>query len=541
MRDDFKCLKKFMKLFRSQWGPYGVSTLMVASRNLAITYLTALISSQAIQIITGGYNGFGQIIVFLAVLTFLFAIFDAIGVYAQRSVTHKIGNILKSKILCHTLHMPTAEMEHLGQRGELIARTNHDIDIAISLLSGGLLLPVMYLISGVGATSILIIKDWKLCVGIYIISIFNFGVQFLLAKRMRVNSKCIQEQTAGALSVFMESYSHSADIKMADLADYAQSLFQKKVSILNKMYSGNSWLSGINGWSQGIVSSFCFWGVICYGILMQRLDLTDTIILSQVAPLIGTMILSFSKCFTGIHKSLVGVERILEILDKEQESDIGKNFIVKQDEKLICVENLECRFTNGAVAFNSLNFEIETSKLVAVSGESGCGKTTLMRLLLGLYPYSKGSLKIMGQEVADCSLTSIREQVAYVPQENIIFSGTIRKNLLWGNRRTQISEEEIMNVLNDLGAKHWVQAHGLDTGLTEGGTNLSGGQRQMLAIARAILYRRPIIILDEAFAGIDEQRIDRILNRLKEDIMSTAIIVTHDKRVLNKCDLVIEM
>lgn len=83
-------------------------------------------------------------------------------------------------------------------------------------------------------------------------------------------------------------------------------------------------------------------------------------------------------------------------------------------------------------------------------------------------------------------------------------------------------------------------AHGLEV-ISEGGTNLSGGQRQMLAIARAILYRRPVIILDEAFAGIDEQRIDKILDRLKEDIMSTAIIVTHDERVLNKCDLVIEM
>lgn len=541
MRDDLKCLNKFMKLFRSQWGPYGVSTLMVASRNLAITYLTALISSQAIQVITGEFTGFGQMIVFLAVLTFLFAIFDAIGVYAQRNVTHKIGNILKSKIFCHTLHMPIAEMEHLGQRNELIARINNDIDIAISLLSGGLLIPVMYLISGVGATSILMIKDWKLGIIIYIISLCNFGVQILLAKRMRINSRNIQEQTAGALSVFMESYSKMADIKMSNLADYAKSLFQKKVTSINKMYARNSWLSGINGWSQGVVGSFCFWGVICYGILLKQLDLTDTVILSQVAPLIGTMILSFSTCFTNIHKSLVGVERILEILDTAQESYTGKNFVVKPDEKLICAENLECRFSSGAVAFNNLNFEIETSKLVAVSGESGCGKTTLMRLLLGLYSYSKGSLKIMGQEVADCNLTSIREQVAYVPQENIIFSGTIRKNLLWGNRRAQIAEEEIMTVLQDLGAKHWVQAHGLDTGLSEGGTNLSGGQRQMLAIARAILYRRPIIILDEAFAGIDEQRIDKIINRLKEDLMSTAIIVTHDERVLNKCDLVIEM
>ena len=168
----------------------------------------------------------------------------------------------------------------------------------------------------------------------------------------------------------------------------------------------------------------------------------------------------------------------------------------------------------------------------------------LMRLFLKLYPYTSGSLKSMCEEISSISSASIREKTAYVPQDNILFAGTVRENLTIGNTRDDLSDAQLIEVLSDIGALSWIQSmeYGLDADLSEGGGNLSGGQKQMLAIARAILYRRPILLLDEAFAGIDTEHITKIIQCIRNTAgIKSVLIVTHDEQVAEKCDYTIVM
>ena len=157
-----------------------------------------------------------------------------------------------------------------------------------------------------------------------------------------------------------------------------------------------------------------------------------------------------------------------------------------------------------------------------------------------MYEYSAGNLLLFGQEVKECNNFSLRSQISYVPQENMIFPGSVRQNILFGNRNDHISDAQIYDIFSKIGANDFLDLVGLDTSLTENGTNLSGGQRQIIAIARAILYDKPIMILDEAFASIDIKYTSSVLNYLAQS-EKYIIIVSHSDNVLKKCSKFIVM
>lgn len=237
-----------------------------------------------------------------------------------------------------------------------------------------------------------------------------------------------------------------------------------------------------------------------------------------------------------------GIDRILELFSLPAEKDAGDEFVVRQSAKGMETAGLVCRYRDNEVKIADIGISSQNGNMIALKGPSGCGKTTLFRLLLKLYPYAEGTFKFFGQEVGACSSRSVRRSIAYVPQENIIFPGTVRENVLLGNPRSDITDREIWNVFQQIGADDWLRRIGLDSALKEDGVNLSGGQRQMIAVARAILYKKPVLVLDEAFASVDQEHIGRImelLSGMQENIY--VIVVTHDNRVMQRCSTVVDL
>ena len=550
MKEDIKRFKRFVLLFKPCLPSYCISSMMVSCRNLIITWLTAFISSKIVDMVcTGKSTDLVPILFVFISLLLAFAVFDSFGLYYQSVTIHRICNMLRDRLYTRVLYTSIPDAERQGQRSELIMRINQDVDMASGFLGSGLIIPLMYLISGIGATIIVARESLLICAGMYCVGLIGILFQNRIAKKMREQALIMQQETSRGLETFMQTVSRSSDIKMANLGHYFLTSFHKIMMKFRKHVKKYSVFSGMAGGLSETIRFLAFGGVIgisLYFYFIGSMSLASVVMVSQMSSLITTMILSLASTLTDLHISLVGIERIFDIADLLGEDMSGYDFssIIPQSTSLVSASKAGCQFTNGSRAFDDLTIDIPSNACIALCGESGCGKTTLLRIILKLYPYTSGSLKLVGEEITSLSAAAIREKVAYVPQENIIFSGTVRDNILIGNKNNSIHDEEILQVLAGIGASSFIDSlgSGLDTEISEGGQNLSGGQRQLLAITRAIMYKRPIMILDEAFAGIDTDHIISIIDYLKKlDHSKSVIVVTHDSQVAGRCDAVIHM
>ena len=181
--------------------------------------------------------------------------------------------------------------------------------------------------------------------------------------------------------------------------------------------------------------------------------------------------------------------------------------------------------------------DIPAGRISALCGASGCGKTSFIKTLIGFYPY-EGDISIAGAPLNAYSKKYLREQIAYLSQQNILIAGSIKENLLIGGHAA-VTEEEIKEALRICTCDEWLgdMPDGLDTMLDEGGLRLSGGQRQMLIIARALLQKKPILLMDETFSAIDKKRSVRIIENIRRAYPEkTILLISHEEEIVRCCD-----
>lgn len=240
-------------------------------------------------------------------------------------------------------------------------------------------------------------------------------------------------------------------------------------------------------------------------------------------------------------RSLAAAERIYEILDLEEERFEG---VLQANEEsgvpVICARKLEFSYREDTPVLRELSMEVKTGESVALVGESGCGKSTVLKLLCGFYELpsrTEGSLLLWGIPAQKWEPGAIREKIALVGQDSFLFQDSIRNNVSCG--RMGVSEEAVIRALRDADIWSFVESlpEGLDTRIGDGGLQLSGGQRQRIAIARAFLKDAPLLILDEPTSALDEEaerEIQKSLDRLSEG--RTSVIVTHRLYTLKNVD-----
>jgi len=290
-------------------------------------------------------------------------------------------------------------------------------------------------------------------------------------------------------------------------------------------------------------ASFQIFQVICLGftgwLAVQGKILPGDVVMYQTY--FGSIVNQISGIVTLIpiiSKGLESVNSIGDILLSADVEDTGNKKKMKKVDGRIEFKNVNFRFKNAEYpVINDLSFSINKGETVAFVGASGAGKTTLINLVIGFLRPNSGQVLIDGKDLNDINLQSYRRHISVVPQTPILFTGTIRENITYGSEN--ISDDSLNEVINAANLRELIDSlpDGLDTKITEHGSNLSGGQRQRVSIARAFVRNPKILILDEATSALDtlsEKKIQDSIERLVKD--RTTLIVAHRLSTIRNAD-----
>lgn len=255
-------------------------------------------------------------------------------------------------------------------------------------------------------------------------------------------------------------------------------------------------------------------------------------------------LMMLSMIFVMIIISRASMERITEILDEESDITNGENPVKEVKDGSIIFDNVSFAYKKDAdkMCLSDISVSIKSGETVGIIGGTGSGKTSLVNLIPRLYDVTKGKLTVGGLDVKDYDIEALRDSVAVVLQKNVLFSGTIKENLRWGNENA--TDEEIVNVCKLAQADSFVSTFpkGYDTYIEQGGTNVSGGQKQRLCIARALLKKPKILILDDSTSAIDTKTDALIRKAFAEEIPDTTkIIIAQRISSIENADKIIVM
>ena len=431
---------------------------------------------------------------------------------------------------------------------ELVNRMLSDVNV---VKSGVLeIVPgiVGMVVSFLGASLILIKMDWRFVAVLVAGASFGTGLMLLFRRPMKSRHRAVQESQGRFQSILQETCGNLRLVKASGSEERMERQVEKRLDIfqsakLRRGYFSACMNNGVNlmfqlGWL------FCMlWG--CFGIYQGRLTYGMLAALIQLVGQIQGPIASAAGVAAQAYGTISSAERIKELLDLPKEAEFegvsGKELYENLTE--IKLENLS--FSYGRETENVLenvNLTIRPGDFAAVTGISGGGKSTLFQLLLGIYRPTGGKVLFGLRDLTNSSViweevsARTRPLFAYVPQGNTLFSGTLRENLAMFT--DEATDEEIMEAAKLACIDRLISEldDGLNTVIGERGIGLSEGQAQRVAVARALLGRAPILLLDESTSALDEETEARLLQNIASLKEKTCLIVTHRKAALGICD-----
>lgn len=311
----------------------------------------------------------------------------------------------------------------------------------------------------------------------------------------------------------------------------------------NKMNLMSAKLDGLNQIFE-LLGSLVF---IALGLVFVSQGITTVDRLAAVYLLYGSMswnLLQVGLYIPSMASYLANAKRVFEFLDFEEEPERyeSASTISFQGDAEISIRDMTFSYDGRQNVLRHFNLDIPKGKCVALKAESGKGKSTIAKLILGLYPVKKGKIFIKGKAYEEYSLAEVRQLIGYVPQEPYLYDVSIAENIRYGN--PSASQEDIVNAAKLANAHDFILElkDGYETKVGERGNLLSGGQRQRIAIARAVLKDAPILILDEATSALDHNS-EKLVNEALDRMMAgrTTIVIAHRESTLAHADLVVEL
>ena len=379
--------------------------------------------------------------------------------------------------------------------------------------------------------------------------IIGFGLFYIVIKVHPLMDKVFKKYD-GLNNVVEENVSGIRVVKSFVLENEEISKFKKVSNEIYKGFSKAEKIIALNNPLMQLAIYVCilliswFGATIIVNSNMTALTTGELMTMFTYAIQILSSLMMLSMVFVMITISMSSANRIVEILDEEPTIKIKDNPLLTVKDGSIEFKKVSFSYVNNKKkeCLKNINLKIKSGETVGIIGGTGSGKSSLVNLIPRLYDVTEGELKVGGVNVKDYDLEALRKEVACVLQKNILFTGTINDNVRWGDENA--TNEEVRRVCELAQADEFISRFpdGYDTYIEEGGTNVSGGQKQRLCIARALLRKPKILILDDSTSAVDTKTDSLIQKAFKEEIPNTTkIIIAQRISSVENCDKIIVM
>lgn len=471
-------------------------------------------------------------------IPFLIIIFTTIqgtlnylATYMNDWVGGKVTNDLKIDLYKKLMHQSSSFFDKQTS-GKVLKGYNNDADKSCSGLLTNIKTCISRLFSSISLIAVLFYNSWMLA----IIAVIALSCAMIPLMKMKSTIKGVYNKSEGenakVLTTYNEAFAGNKIIAAYNLYDLKKSQFNKLVNTVFglriKITQHIGWLSPL----MHIIVSCGIGAVIGLGsYLIVQGKLTAGQFVSFITALIMlyTPIKGLGNNAKSMTTCLCAMERVVSKLDKKSgiiDKPDAINFPEFKDK--ITFENINFEYKKDKPVLKNISFEVPKGETIALVGNSGGGKTTIVNLLPRFYKLKKGAIKIDGISINDIKLNDLREHIAIVFQDNFLFEGTIRDNILLG--KLNATEAELHNAIKNSYLEDFINSleNGLDTQIGERGVLLSGGQKQRIGIARAFLKNAPILILDEATSALDNQA-EHIVQQAIDNLMKdrTVFVIAH--------------
>ncbi|MDY6029006.1 MAG: ABC transporter ATP-binding protein [Acidaminococcaceae bacterium] len=396
----------------------------------------------------------------------------------------------------------------------------------------------------VASVVVMIYLDWKLF--LFTFCTFPFVLAFIdmFGKRIRRSGSRIQEATADITSVLQETVTSARVIKSFVRESYEIERFDKENYNQFSANMKNAQLMATLTPTIELVAAIGVTMIIWYGgnsVIKGEITAGSLVAFLTYAVNISNPIKRLSRVIGNIQKALAAAQRVFNVIDlPETLKDAPDARVLPPVKGYVRFDDVSFAYNKDENVISGVSFSVEPGQVVAFVGPSGAGKSTVANLLPRFYDVSGGSISIDGYDIRKVTKASLREQVGIVPQETLLFNGTVYDNILYG--RLDAGREEVEAAAKAANAHQFITElpHGYDTMLGDRGVNISGGQRQRIAIARAILKNPQILILDEATSALDTES-ERIVQEALERLMigRTSFVIAHRLSTISKADKII--
>ena len=543
---------EFVKNYKRMWPyikPYWFRALMAILICIPIGSLDAVIALALkpymdIVMIDKSIQSPWYIPLGIVLFTCLQGFLNYLATYLNTWVGGKITNALKRDLYKKLLTYETAFFDS-RKSGDIIYRFNKDADLACGGLLNNLKTFTSRLFSSISLIGVLIYNSWQLS----IIAITVLGCAFLPLAKIRERIKDVMSKSVAAgsqiITIYNETYSGNKTITSYNLENVQMHKFNNVLNnIFNfqiKITQRTSWLSPM----MHIIVSIGIGAAIGYG---SHLILTKTITSGNFVSFITALIMLYTPIknlgnnLNDVQFSFMAIDRIFAMLNRKPGIEDSKDSIEMHGlHKSIEFKNVSFKYSPKLpYVLENINFKIQAGTTTALVGNSGGGKTTLVNLLPRFYNLSEGEILFDNTDIRKFKLSSLRRNIAVVFQDNFLFSGTIKENILLGKENA--TDEEINKAVEMAYLDEFVASleKGLDTQIGERGIRLSGGQKQRIAIARAFLKNAPIVILDEATSALDnkaEAIVQKAIDNLMKD--KTVFVIAHRLSTIKNADKIV--
>ena len=476
----------------------------------------------------------------IVVFTTIQGTLNYLATYMNDWVGGKVTNDLKIDLYTKLMHQSSFFFDRQTS-GKILKAYNNDADKSCSGLLTNMKTCISRLFSSISLIGVLFFNSWQLA----IIAVAVLTCAMIPLMKMKSAIKDVYNQSEGenakVLTTYNEAFAGNKIIAAYNLYDLKKKQFSK---IINAVFHLRMKITQHVGWLSPLMHIIVSVGIGAVIGLGSYFIVKGTLSAGQFVSFITALIMLYTPIkglgnnAKGMTTCLCAMERVVSKLDKKpgvQDKKDAVNFPAFSDK--ISFEDVKFFYTKDKMVLKGISFDVKKGETIALVGNSGGGKTTIVNLLPRFYQVKEGDIKIDGISIKKIKINDLRANIAVVFQDNFLFEGTIKENIMIGNQNA--TEEEIQQAIKNSYLEDFIATldKGLDTQIGERGVLLSGGQKQRIGIARAFLKNAPILILDEATSALDNQA-EHIVQQAIDNLMKdrTVFVIAHRLSTIQNAD-----